>query len=184
MTWQIFIKQWLEEKTCHQKKDVLNWILCFPLQRLLFFYKIIYLLDLSIIERLTQNNQDFCLCFLMVPYSTFTQLEVSFDSTRTYVLSFIVSRMLLLFSCFSVKTTVGNGTVSSFLYLATATANDSGTYSCELSKLSVAKLTLHILNGKNLTWPYLSWPDLTWPDPTHPTQPNPTKSNLTHPNPK
>jgi hypothetical protein len=49
---------------------------------------------------------------------------------------------------FSVKTSIGNGTVSSFLYLATATANDSGTYTCQLSNLAEAKLTLHILNGK------------------------------------
>ena len=45
------------------------------------------------------------------------------------------------------KTTIGNGTVSSFLYLATATANDSGIYSCQLPNLAEAKLSLHILNG-------------------------------------
>ena len=43
---------------------------------------------------------------------------------------------------------MGNGTVSSFLYLATATANDSGIYTCELPNLAEAKLALHILNGE------------------------------------
>lgn len=48
----------------------------------------------------------------------------------------------------SVKTNVGNGTVNSHLYLATATANDSGTYSCNVANLAIAKLSLHILNGE------------------------------------
>jgi hypothetical protein len=54
----------------------------------------------------------------------------------------------LLFFLSSVKTTVGNGTISSFLYLATATANDSGIYTCQLPHLAEAKLALHILNGE------------------------------------
>ena len=61
-----------------------------------------------------------------------------------------MSQQSALTSCyffFSVKTTIGNGTVSSFLYLATATANDSGIYSCQLPNLAEAKLSLHILNG-------------------------------------
>jgi len=46
-----------------------------------------------------------------------------------------------------VKTTIGNGTVSSLLYLATASSNDSGTYRCELKNSAIAELSLHILNG-------------------------------------
>ena len=48
----------------------------------------------------------------------------------------------------SIKTNVGNGTVSSHLYLATASANDSGTYSCNVANMATATLMLHILNGK------------------------------------
>ncbi len=54
----------------------------------------------------------------------------------------------ILFS--SVKTTIGNGTVSSLLYLATASSNDSGTYTCELKNSAMAELSLHILNGMNI----------------------------------
>jgi hypothetical protein len=53
---------------------------------------------------------------------------------------------------FSVKTSMNNITVDSHLYLASATASDSGTYSCNLDNIALARLSLHILNGKFGFW--------------------------------
>lgn len=51
----------------------------------------------------------------------------------------------------SVKTTLHNTTVDSHLYLAMASAADSGTYSCNVANLASSALSLHILNGKQPT---------------------------------
>ena len=64
-------------------------------------------------------------------------------------------------SFFSIKTTVHNTTVDSHLYLASATASDSGIYSCNVAQVASARLSLHILNGKshlgNFANSYLTW---------------------------
>ena len=62
------------------------------------------------------------------------------------VLTTLHQNMFLFF--YSIKTKINNRTVSSHLYLATASANDSGTYSCDVANMAQAKLSLHILNGK------------------------------------
>lgn len=48
-----------------------------------------------------------------------------------------------------IKTRESNGTVRSQLYLASANAADSGTYSCGVADLVDARLALHILNGES-----------------------------------
>ena len=53
------------------------------------------------------------------------------------------------FHLFSVKTTVHNTTADSHLYLASASAADSGTYACNVADMASARLSLHILNGES-----------------------------------
>lgn len=50
--------------------------------------------------------------------------------------------------CCSVKTDILSSGATSFLYIANANQHDSGNYTCALTDVADATISVHVLNGK------------------------------------